>query len=88
MENKKPFEIIAARFNISGESAKYFLGNIQKSFKGKKPPLQLIVDFIKTQKYKALPEPHQVATRLKDLELWQEPMHAAPPALQDEPDIY
>src|SRR5688572_16161362 len=32
MQTSKPFEIIAARFQVSNESAKYFLIRVQKSF--------------------------------------------------------
>ena len=88
MDNKKPFEIIAARFNISGESAKYFLGHVQKSFKKVKPSQGLIVDFMKGQKFKSIPTPHQVATLMKQAGIWDQPLNAAPPVNEDEPDIY
>ena len=84
----KPFEIIASRFQISKESAKYFLVQVQKSFKKDKPPNQLIIDFMKGKKYKALPQPWQVAKMMNDSKLWAYPMNPEPPALEDEKDVY
>ncbi len=88
MENIKPFEVIASRFHISAESAKFFLGKVQKSFKVEKPPQQLIIDAMKGKRYKALPEPHEVATMMNESGLWAHPLNAEPPALADEKDIY
>lgn len=87
-ESEKPFAIIAARFQISKESAKYFLGHVQKSFKTEKPPQQLIIDFMKKRKYKNLPTPHEVATQMQKSGAWVHSLNAAPPVLLDEPDIY
>jgi len=84
----KPYEIISARFKISAESAKYFLGRVQKSFKTEKPPQQLIIDFMTGKKFKALPEPHVVATMMYESGQWVHAMNVAPPALVDEEDIY
>lgn len=88
MDTKKPYEIIAARFNISNESAKYFLGHVQKSFKAVKPPQGLIIEFMKEQKFKSMPTPYKVAAMLKQAGLWDQPLNAEPPVSQDEPDIY
>ena len=88
MPKTKPFEYVAARFHISGESAKYFLGRVQKSFKSEKPPQQLIVEFMQTKKFKSLPEPHHVATMLNEEGIWVEPLHAAPPVAEDDDDKY
>ena len=88
METPKPFEALAMRYNISNETAKYFLGQVQKSFKTEKPPQQLILDFIKRRKFKELPKPHQLATKMSESGIWTHALHAEPPALQDEPDIY
>jgi len=88
MNPQKPFEIIAARFKISAESAKYFLGHVQQSFKKEKPPQQLILDLMAGKKFKSLPTPHEVATLLKENGLWDHPLNAAPPALADEADLY
>jgi hypothetical protein len=40
MNKIKPYEKIASQFQMSKESAKYFLGSVQKSFKTEKPPHQ------------------------------------------------
>ena len=42
----KPIEKIAEQFGLSKESAKYYLGNVQKAFKVEKPPYKTISDFI------------------------------------------
>jgi hypothetical protein len=84
----KPFEIIASRFQISKESAKYFLVQVQKSFKKDKPPTQLIIDSMKGRKYKTMPSPWQVAKKMSDSGLWTYPMNAEPAALEDEKDRY
>ena len=87
-KSEKPFEIIAVRFQISKESAKYFLGHVQKSFKKEKPPQQIIIDFMKKRKFKTLPTPHEVATLMQKGGIWVYPLNAQPPVLEDEPDIY
>lgn len=84
----KPFEIIATRFDISKESAKYFLGQVQKSFKTEKPPQQLIVDFMAGQTFELLPKPHHIATLMNVNGVWVHPLHAEPASLADEEDVY
>lgn len=84
----KPYEIIASRFQISKESAKYFLVQVQKSFKKDKPPTQLIIDFMKGKKYKTIPKPWQVAKKMYDNQLWAYPMNAEPITPEDEKDVY
>ena len=81
MEKTKPSDVIAARYQISRESAKYFLIRVQKSFKTEKPPHQLILKFMDEQDFESLPEPHQVATMLNEAGLWVYPLHAEPPSL-------
>ena len=88
MGKPKPFESIAARYKISNESAKYFLGRVQKSFKTEKPPQQMIVDFIYKRKFKSLPEPHAVASQMNESGLWVHALDAPPPALLTQPDEY
>lgn len=88
MDKTKPFEVIAARFKISNESAKYFLGRVQKSFKTTKPPQALIIEFMAGRKFKAIPEPHDVAKMMYESGVWVETLNAEPPALVDEDDIY
>jgi hypothetical protein len=88
MDKTKPFEVISARFKISKESAKYFLGHVQKSFKIAKPPQQLIVDFMAGRKFKSLPEPYDVAKMMNESGIWVGALNAAPPVVVDEPDVY
>jgi hypothetical protein len=88
MDQAKPFEVIAARYQISGPSAKYFLGRVQKSFKKEKPPEALILEFLQDYKFKTLPKPYQVAALMNERGVWVHPMHAEPPSLQDEPDVH
>jgi hypothetical protein len=88
MDKPKPSEAIAARFEISAESARYFLGRVQKSFKGAKPPQQLIVDFMKSRKFKSLPGAYELARMLRESGQWEQALQAEPPVLMDEPDIY
>jgi hypothetical protein len=88
MDKLKPFETIAARFQISRESAKYFLGHVQKSFKKENPPQQLIVEFMAGKKFEALPKPHQVAALMNASCVWAYPLNAEPPVPADEKDVY
>ncbi len=88
MEKVKPFEIIAEEYQVSRESAKYFLGRVQKSFKVEKPPQQLIVDFMAKQDFDTLPEPHLVAKLMNESGIWGAALHTEPATLTDEPDLY
>jgi hypothetical protein len=88
MDKTKPADIIAARFQISRESAKYFLIRVQKSFKTEKPPHQLILSFMEEQGFQFLPKPHHVATLMNKAGLWAYPLHAEPPGPVDEEDLY
>lgn len=88
MDTSKPSEIIAARFQISNESAKYFLGRVQKSFKTEKPPHQLIVEFMSGETFESLPKPHQVARMMNENGVWAHPMNPEPPEPMDELDLY
>lgn len=84
MDKTKPSDIIAARFQISRESAKYFLIRVQKSFKAEKPPHQLILKFMDEEAFESLPKPHHVATRMNQAGLWVHPLHAEPPGPLEE----
>lgn len=88
MQKTKPFEIISERFEISKETAKYFLIQVQKSFKTEKPPHQLIVEFMAESHFEILPNPHKVATMMHESGLWVHPLNPAPPIPMDEEDIY
>lgn len=85
---KKPFEIIAEQFQISKESAKYFLNHVQKSFKLERPSHKLIVDFVQTQEYEFVPTPYDVAAALQESGAWAYELNSPPPAVEDEEDIY
>jgi hypothetical protein len=87
MNKTKPFETIASQFQISKESAKYFLGRVQKSFKTEKPPHQLIVEFMSGQTFEFLPKPYQIAKMMNEGGVWAYPLTAEPPELIDEWDI-
>src|SRR5574338_399905 len=88
MDKTKPLEIISARFQISRESARYFLARVQKSFKTEKPPHQLIVEFMSSQTFETLPRPYHIARMLNEKGLWAHPLNAEPREPQDEPDRY
>lgn len=88
MDKIKPFEKIASRFQVSHESAKYFLGRVQKSFKTEKPSHKLIVDFMETQNFEFLLTPYEVAALMYESEAWRYPLISEPPAIVDDPDLY
>jgi len=90
MDKTKPFEIISARFQISRESAKYFLIRVQRSFKAEKPPHHLILEFIDGQNFESLPRPHLVATMMNESGVWVRPLNSEPPTTipSGEEDIY
>ena len=83
MNTLKPFQKIASRFGISEESAKYFLGQVQKSFKKEKPPHALILEVIEGQAFEFLPEPYDVAALMSGNGVWLEALNAPPPLLVD-----
>ena len=88
MDTSKPFEIIAARFQISNESAKYFLRRVLKSFKTEYPPHQLFVEFMSAQTFETRPKPHPVALRMQEEGIWAHPLNPEPRSPVDEEDIY
>jgi hypothetical protein len=88
MNKSRPFEILAVRFGISRESAKYFLTRVQKSFKTEKPPHQLILKFMEEKDFASLPKPHHVATLMNESGLWGYPLNPEPPGPMDEEDVY
>lgn len=65
---------------ISEESAKYFLGRVQKSFKKEKPPHALILDFIETNQIDTMPNPYDVALLMHENGVWT-PKLNSPPAM-------
>ncbi|MBP8048310.1 MAG: hypothetical protein KAY64_06160 [Anaerolineales bacterium] len=88
MDKIKPFEVISSKFQISRESAKYFLGRVQKSFKTEKPTHQLILDFMNGQKFDELPMPYQIAKAMNEKGIWAYPLNSEPPELVDDEDLY
>jgi hypothetical protein len=88
MDKIKPFEKIAAQFQISKESAKYFLNHVQKSFKKEKPSHQLILEFVEKQSYEFVPAPYDAASAMKESGVWAYELNSPPPVMEDEEDIY
>jgi hypothetical protein len=88
MHKTKPYEMIAVQFQISRESARYFLTRVQKSFKTEKPPHQVILEFMNGQNFRSLPKPHQVAAMMNESGVWVHPLNPAPPEPFDEEDLY
>ena len=88
MDKIKPFEKIASQFQISQESAKYFLGRVQKSFKTEKPSHQLIMGFIESQDFEFLLTPYELAAMMKESGAWPHDLVTEPPAIVDDPDLY
>lgn len=88
MEKTRPSDVIAARFQISRESAKYFLARVQKSFRTEKPPHQLILQFMEEQSFATLPKPHHVASLMNAAGRWTHPLNPEPPGQADEEDLY
>ena len=87
MDKIKPSEIIASRFGISQESAKFYLGRVQKSFKTEKPPHKLIVDFIESQEIEIQITPYEVAVMLNENNVWPHPLNSPPPIIVDDEDV-
>ena len=88
MQKIKPYERIATIFQISNESAKYFLNRVQKSFKVEKPSHILILEFVETQKYKFMPTHYDIASAMRESGLWAYELNSAPPKIEDEEDLY
>ena len=84
MDKIKPFEKIASQFQISQESAKYFLGCVQKSFKTERPSHQIILETIEAQKLESLLTAYEIAATMKESGVWVYELTAAPPASVDD----
>jgi hypothetical protein len=84
----KPFEKIASLFQISNESAKYFLNHVQKSFKVEKPPHKLILEFMEAQKYEFQPTPYDVASAMQEGGIWAYDLNSPPLIPLDDEDLY
>ena len=85
MDKIRPFEKIALQFQISPESAKYFLGCVQKSFKTERPSHKLILEYMEAQKLESLMTAYEVAAMMKESGVWVYELNTAPPAsVEDE----
>jgi hypothetical protein len=87
MDKIKPYQRIASQFQISNESAKYFLGRVQKSFKKQKPPHALILEFMDVQGIGHLPEPYDLAALMNESGVWDHALNAPPPILVDGEEV-
>ncbi len=87
MDKPKPFEKIASHFQISRESAKYFLGRVQKSFKTERPSPQLILEFMDAHKIESLPAPYEIAEMMYESGVWSHALNAAPAIPVDDDDF-
>ena len=86
MDKIKPYEKIAEKFQVSKETAKYFLNHVQKSFKVERPPHKLILEFIESQKLEFLLTPYETAALMKEQGAWVFDLGTAPPVIEDEED--
>ena len=87
MEKIKPYEVIATKFQVSKETAKYFLNHVQKSFKVERPPHKLILEFIEAQNFELLPTPYEAAEMMFENGMWSYALNSAPPILVDDEDL-
>jgi len=87
MDTLKPSQKIASKFQVSNETAKYFLGRVQKCFKKERPTHALILEFIEAQEMEILLEPYDIAALMKDTGVWDYAMNSAPPILVDDGDV-
>ena len=86
-KNIKPFEKIASQFQMSHESAKYFLGRVQKSFKTERPSHKLILEFIEAQSFEFLLTPYEIALLMNENGVWTYPLDTAPPIIVDDEEL-
>jgi hypothetical protein len=87
MDKIKPFEKISTRFQISRESAKYFLNHVQKSFKTERPTHRFILEFIEVQQLEYLLTPYEVATLMNESGAWPYPLGSPPPMIVDDAEV-
>ena len=86
MEKLKPYQKIASQFQISEESAKYFLNHVQKSFKTERPSHKLIQEFIESQKLEFLLTSYEVAALMNESGAWAFALVTAPPVIESGED--
>lgn len=87
MNKIKPYERIAAIFQISNESAKYLLNHVQRSFKTERPNHKLILEFVETQKFEFVPTPYDIALAMQESGIWNYQLNSPPPVIVDDEDI-
>lgn len=87
MEKINPYQKISSHFQISRESAKYFLNHVQKSFKTERPSHQLILEFIEAQPLDDLPTPYETAKMMNESGAWPYPLGTPPPMVVSDPDM-
>ena len=87
MDKIKPYEKIASQFQVSKESAKYFLNHVQKSFKTERPSHKLILEFVESQQLVFLLTPYEVATMMNESGAWAYALGTAPPVIVDDENI-
>jgi len=87
MRPLKPYQLIASKFQVSEESAKYFLGRVQKSFKKEKPPHTLILEFLETQDIELPPEPYDVAAMMNKTGVWVHALNSPPRIVVDDEGV-
>jgi hypothetical protein len=87
MDKVRPYEQISSQFQVSKESAKYFLNHVQKSFKTERPSHKLILEFIENQQLEVLLTPYEVATMMHETGAWPYPLGTPPPLVVDEADV-
>lgn len=84
MDKIKPYEVIATKFQVSKETAKYFLNHVQKSFKVERPNHALILQFIESQRLEFLLTPYETAALMYEKGVWVHRLDTAPPVIEDE----
>lgn len=87
MDKIKPYQRIASQFQISEESAKYFLNHVQKSFKTERPSHKLILEFVESQQLEFLLTPYEVASMMKESGAWAYVLGSPPPVIVDDEDV-
>ena len=86
MNKIKPYEQIATKFQVSKESAKYFLNHVQKSFKTERPNHLLIWEFIEVQKLEVLLTPYETAALMNEKGAWAFALGTPPPVIESGED--
>jgi len=86
MDKIKPYEVIATKFQVSKETAKYFLNHVQKSFKVERPPHKLILEFIESQNLEFPLTPYETAALMYEKGVWVFKLDTAPPLIDSGED--